>query len=94
MDSGSAFRRVPLGSVYVTRAAMEMLEQDEIYHAIERHARGDWGDVDEEDRQANDEALTRNGRLLSSYRATDGQTFWIITEWDRTATTVLLPDDY
>jgi hypothetical protein len=59
-----------------------------------RHFRGDWGDVSPADRQANDAALRDGERLLSSYQVTPTLKLWIITEWDRSATTLLLPDEY
>jgi hypothetical protein len=62
--------------------------------ALRRHARGDWGDLDDEDRQANERALQDGARLLSTYVASNGTKFWIIPEADRSATTVLLPDEY
>ena len=61
---------------------------------LRRHARGDWGDLEEEDREANDGALASGERLLSAYSADDGTKFWVITEWDRSATTVLFPEEY
>ncbi len=59
-----------------------------------RHAAGDWGDVDEHDRRENEQSLDHGFRLFSVYHAADGTKFWIITEADRSATTVLLPEDY
>jgi len=59
-----------------------------------RHQSGDWGNLDSEDRNSNDQALARGGRIFSAYNATDGTKFWIITEADRSVTTVLLPEDY
>ena len=86
--------RVPLGQVVATANASRTLPQDEIIAALQRHAAGDWGDVDQEDRESNDKAIQHGDRLLSVYHATDGTKFWIITEWDRSVTTVLLPEDY
>jgi hypothetical protein len=60
---------------------------------LDRHVDGDWGDVGEEDEQTNDEGVTEGGRLLSSYRL-GGHQVWVITEHDRSSTTVLLPEDY
>ena len=57
-----------------------------------RHANGDWGDVCKEDWKSNDEALKNGLRLLSEYKLPDGRRIWIITEWDRSATTLLFPD--
>jgi hypothetical protein len=59
-----------------------------------RHAGGDWGLVDEEDRLLNDEALRDGSRLLSAYETVRGVKLWVITEADRSATTILLPDEY
>lgn len=86
--------RFPLGKLYITSAADKALAGDEVADAVIRHSIGDWGDLVEGDRQANDEALKYGGRLLSAYHARSGEKFWVITEADRSATTVLLPDDY
>ena len=59
-----------------------------------RHANGDWGDVCKVDRKSNDEALKNGERLHSEYKLPDGRRIWIITEWDRSATTLLFPEDY
>ena len=59
-----------------------------------RHANGDWGDVCKEDWKSNDEAFKNGERLLSEYKLPDGRRIWIITEWDRSATTLLFPEDY
>lgn len=84
---------VPLGQVVITRSALDVLSKDAVYAALARHQVGDWGDVCDEDRGLNDEALKDGSRILSVYQ--DGETkFWIITEADRSATTVLLPEDY
>jgi len=61
---------------------------------MSRHHRGDWGDLDEEDKAANDQALIDGGRLFSAYHSATGIKVWIITEADRSATTVLLPSEY
>lgn len=58
------------------------------------HANCDWGDVCKEDWESNDEALKSGLRLLSEYKLPDGKRIWIITEWDRSATTLLFPEDY
>ncbi len=60
-----------------------------------RHSQGDWGEeLDDEDKAANDRAAKEGERLLSVYRLADGTRFWIITERDRSATTLLLPEEY
>jgi hypothetical protein len=61
---------------------------------LQRHLDGDWGEVSEEDREANNSALRNGGRLLSAYRIGNGVKLWVITEADRSVTTVLLPDEY
>jgi hypothetical protein len=61
---------------------------------LTRHAAGDWGDVDEHDRRANDHALRYGERLFSAYTLPNRGRLWIITEWDRSQTTVLLPEEY
>ena len=61
---------------------------------LARHIAGDWGDVDEHDRRENELSLTHGFRLLSAYTLNSGTKIWIITEADRSATTVLLPEEY
>lgn len=85
---------VPLGQTVATPAALGVLTQPDIVAALRRHSAGDWGDVDDEDRAANDNALGVGERILSVYRSANGVTFWVITEADRSVTTVLLPSDY
>lgn len=87
--------RFPVGRIYFTRGALDNPSvADAALTALDRHAAGDWGEVCEDDRLSNEQALTDGGRLLSAYRAASGERFWIITERDRSATTVLLPDEY
>jgi hypothetical protein len=61
---------------------------------LSRHVCGDWGDIDKEDRKENELGLKRGFRLLSSYRTNADAKIWVITEADRSVTTVLLPDEY
>ncbi len=84
------------GVVVATPGALTALVEagQNAMHFLARHLRGDWGDLDSTDRQANDHALTHHGRLLSAYTLSTGERLWIITEWDRSATTLLLPDEY
>lgn len=85
--------RFPLGQVVATANASLRLLTEEVLTALARHASGDWGDLCPEDTLANNEALDHGGRLFSAYG--QGETrFWIITEADRSVTTVLLPEDY
>ncbi len=86
--------RFEMGGIYVTPGALERLTECDVREALQRHARGDWGHVGSEDWEANDRALDDGARLLSSYRTASGEKFWVITEADRSATTVLLPEEY
>lgn len=86
--------KFPLGQVYTTPGALEVVSEDELISALTRHIGGDWGDVCDDDRAANDEALQLGERLLSVYHTAAGVKFWIITERDRSATTFLLPFEY
>lgn len=84
----------PLGQLVATPNALEHVTHDDIMAALQRHVAGDWGDVCAEDKQSNDDAVAEGMRILSAYRAANGTKFWIITEADRSVTTVLLPEDY
>jgi hypothetical protein len=83
-----------LGRIVTTPSALNSLSEDDILSGIQRHQAGDWGDLGDEDREANDRALTEGRRLLSSYSAGNGTRFWLITEADRSTTMILLPEDY
>ena len=85
--------RFPLGQLAITSNACLRLATEEVMTALRRHASGDWGDLCPEDALANDSALQQGDRLLSAY-GQGQQRFWIITEADRSVTTVLLPGDY
>ena len=74
-------------------AALAEAEQSPAFF-IDRHVTGDWGELDGEDRRANDDALLHGDRLLSAYRTLKGEKIWIITEADRSSTCILLPDEY
>ena len=87
-------RSVPLGRLMITPGALAALAEADVVRALGWHARGEWGDLCPEDWRANDQALKLGSRLLSSYRSFSGVKFWIITECDRSATTVLLPEEY
>jgi len=85
--------RFPLGQVAVTANASLRLAIEEVLTALRRHASGDWGNLCPEDTLANESAVQQGCRLFSAYG--EGQhRFWIITEADRSVTTVLLPEDY
>lgn len=83
-----------LGQLFATPNALSQINNPDILAAIARHSRGDWGDVCKEDWAANDQALLKGRRLLSAYHSPAKVKFWIITEADRSVTTVLLPEDY
>ncbi len=83
-----------LGKLYVTRRVTECLPVREVIHALYRHSVGDWGHVNEQDWKSNDQAVTGGSRLVSSYSTVAGAKFWIITEGDRSATSVLFPEEY
>lgn len=59
-----------------------------------RHLQGDWGDLSPEDKQANEDALKHGNRILSAYTLATGVRVWVITDWDRSVTTFLLPEEY
>ena len=90
-DAAPLFR---LGMVVGTRGAVAALAEAEVLFALARHRHGDWGDLDDEDRAANDAAVSDGSRILSAYRSASGTRFYVITEWDRSVTTVLLPSEY
>ena len=85
-----------LGRIVATPGALEALEEsgETPLDFIKRHVAGDWGEVNAEDREANEQALMHGARLLSAYRTTLNQRLWVITEADRSATTILLPEEY
>jgi hypothetical protein len=66
---------------------------ENLLHYLARHASGDWGDLDEDDRRENELSLEHDWRFLSSYPVGD-KTVWVITEADRSVTAILLPDEY
>lgn len=86
--------KFPLGRTVITSNALTKLSQADVHGALGRHHFGDWGNLDADDREANELALNYGGRLLSAYRSDRGEKFWVITEADRSATTVLMPEDY
>lgn len=85
-----------LGRVVATPGALEALQDAEVEALpyLQRHAQGDWGDLCKDDLIENELALREGFRLLSAYHLPDLVKIWIITEADRSATTILLPDEY
>jgi hypothetical protein len=88
--------RFPLGLIVGTPGALAALAEagETPVGFLRRHVSGDWGDVDEEDWQANEQSLLDDSRILSAYKLSTGERFWIITEADRSSTTLLLPSEY
>jgi hypothetical protein len=86
-------KKFELGHICVTPGACDLDIRD-IIAALSRHICGDWGDICEGDKAINDEALLLGFRLFSMYHSRNSTKFYIITEWDRSLTTVLLPEEY
>jgi hypothetical protein len=84
----------PLGQTVITRNALDSVNPEDVYAALKRHAAKDWGEVCPDDWTENELSLKEGFRLLSAYRDRNQVKFWIITEADRSVTTVLLPEDY
>jgi hypothetical protein len=74
-------------------AALEEADQTPA-EFLSRHESGDWGEVGPEDWESNEAAVREGTRLLSAYTLNTGVKIWIITEWDRSVTTILLPEEY
>ena len=93
---GRSAARFPIGKPVITPAAQAALDATGISAVLllARHVNGDWGDLSVEDLAANELAVLTGKRLLSSYAVPGGGKVWIITEADRSATTILLPDEY
>lgn len=90
-----------LGRLLSTPGALAVMEEagQTPFDFINRHARGDWGDVCDEDKQLNDQSLVDGSRLLSAYKTSTRIKLWLITEaqddnGQRAATTILLPEEY
>ena len=88
--------RFPIGQLVITAGVAELIRRGRLNPSayLARHLSGDWGDLCDEDRHLNDAALKSGDRLLSSYQVASDLKLWIITEWDRSVTTLLLPEEY
>jgi len=88
--------KFPLGQIVATPGALTALavNNHEPIEFLRRHVVGDWGELDASDRAENELSLRQGFRLLSAYRLKDGTRLWIITEADRSVTTLLLPSEY
>jgi len=84
------------GQLVATPGALAAIEAsgESLFTYLQRHLAGDWGEIDEDDRRENELSLEQNFRLVSAYRLRTGVKVWIITEADRSSTTILLPEEY
>lgn len=93
------------GVIMVTNTIKNTMIENPIFslfcqECLEKHSSGDWGDLEEDDKESNDYSLENGGRIFSSYKFPDGlkiqneEKIWIITEWNRSATTLLFPSEY
>ena len=102
MSAACTTERLPLGVVVSTPGARSACDSLHMMNCLARHQAGDWGQVCEEDRGSNDDAIRFGGRILSAYpidpskpcKGWGANTLWIITEADRSVTTFLLPEEY
>lgn len=104
--ANSSMRKVELGNVFMSQKVNLEMKKNPVFVEIvqcllDRHIQGDWGDLEEEDIESNEFALCNNERLLSSYILLNeaqenmrDNKIWIITEWDRSYTTILFPSEY
>ena len=91
-----AVRRFRLGTLCGTPGALDALRTAgmDIADLLQRHVTGDWGDVDAEDRETNERAVQHGGQIVSSYVLSTQVKVWVISEADRSVTTLLLPEEY
>ena len=85
-----------LGQIVGTPGALQVLQEaeQEPFELLLRHVIGDWGDMSDEDKEENELSVEKGFRIFSAYKLKTGVKVWVITEWDRSATTILLPDEY
>ena len=88
--------RFPLGQVVATPGALSALQKAEQLPAefLDRHVNGDWGEVTDADKQENELSVQQGFRILSAYTTSAGDRIWVLTEADRSATLILLPEEY
>jgi len=94
MEGNGMGKKFKLGRMVITANAKETLVPADVVTGVVRHACGDWGECCKDDVEENELSLREGFRLLSVYRDRNATKFWIITEADRSVTTVLLPEDY
>lgn len=88
-----------LGQTVMTRRVANLFNEDRVFRkfvneSFMKYCEADWGETCEEDKELNDQALKSGDRILAVYKKEGFETIWIITEWDRSATTILFPDEY
>jgi hypothetical protein len=96
MQATNSKAKFPLGQIVATPGALDLLQEsgENAAKFLDRHAQGDYGEVCEEDRMLNDQAIANGSRILSAYRTAKSERLWIITEADRSSTCLLRPDEY
>ena len=92
METVTKSKNVTLGQTVITANAADALHPADVLDALRRHARGDWGEVCAADAAENELSITEGFRLRSAYTGRNGVEFWVITEWDRSVTTVSLAE--
>jgi len=88
--------KFPLGQIVATPGALDLLRESGETPAkfLSRHVQSDWGEICDEDKRLNDEAIASGSRVLSAYRTAKGERLWVITEADRSSSCLLRPDEY
>jgi hypothetical protein len=88
--------RFGLGQIVATAGALNVMKTYDVdgLELLSRHVTGDWGDLSDEDKQENELSVKNGFRILSAYKVGKGEKLWIITEADRSVTTILLPEEY
>jgi len=96
MGTNANTARFRLGKTLMTRGAQGALEEagQSPHEFLQMHERGDWGEVSEDDQRENELSVREGFRILSAYCTSKGKRIWVITEADRSATTILLPEEY
>jgi hypothetical protein len=89
-------QQFPLGQLVATPGVLQALQEASEHPAsfLARHAAGDWGDLSDADKAENDASVAHGLRIFSAYHLSTGVKIWLITEADRSVTTVLLPSEY
>lgn len=85
---------IELGRVYMTNGIESEVEMDDVIKALMRYTKGDWGELEESDKELNNRAIKDGERIFAKYYDKNKKAFYIITEWDRSVTTILLPSEY